>query len=322
MRSILFLIPVFSVTWAIPAAAQEAAGCSGTRTIVLTREQPQAQFAGTLRGPGPDAQDYEISCIDVSAFDPADRKRLRFDIALGRGGTADASFDLFPAHHAIPRTGRPDGTLGGIYDLSRGHGARLEHDFTADRVFQFGATGNWGSPRGTRSPYEVTVSITPFSRPVPAPPPPVAIEPISPPPAALVPCPPERTVRLSPSQRQARFGGTLVGPGRERQAFQITCIDLTAFTGRRPKSVRFLIDVGGGESAASFDIFPGDARIPVIGGPDGTIGGLYDMAPGSSGTLEYRFDTGKVLQFGATGNWFSREGATNDYSVTVLFDPL
>ncbi|MCK6585151.1 MAG: hypothetical protein L6Q49_18795 [Anaerolineales bacterium] len=42
---------------------------------------------------------------------------------------------------------------------------------------------------------------------------------------------------------------------------------------------------------------------------------MYDLKRGESGILRYEFTSGQVFQFGATGNWFSPENATNTFTI-------
>jgi len=82
------------------------------------------------------------------------------------------------------------------------------------------------------------------------------------------------TIELIPAAPTGTFAGTLVAPGFNRQAYQVTCIDASAFAAGG--WLVFDITMGDGESAGSFDLFPEGFPIPTDGSPVGTLGGAYD----------------------------------------------
>jgi hypothetical protein len=127
---------------------------------------------------------------------------------------------------------------------------------------------------------------------------------------------PAPAVILSPQAPRATFGGTLVAPGNGKHRFMVTTIDLSAF--RRGGKVTFEISLADGKSNASFDLFAVEAPIPTEGsGPPGSLAGKHDVRRGTSVSFEYSFTPGAVVHFGASGNWFSPQGTTNQYQVIV-----
>jgi hypothetical protein len=116
-------------------------------------------------------------------------------------------------------------------------------------------------------------------------------------------------------QRTIKGNGTLTAPGHYNQSFKTHQIDASGFT--KGGTISISISVGKGESSASFDLFPSNVAIPTKGPPAGTLAGSYDIGPGGQTTLTYRFSKGQVFRLGATGNWFSKKGATNTYSFTA-----
>ncbi len=119
-------------------------------------------------------------------------------------------------------------------------------------------------------------------------------------------------------------------PGEGKQKYDVLDID----TGKmeKPGLLVIKIQMGKGNSAASFDLFPGDVDIPSDPKQqeqlrtEESVAHLYDVPAGHSGTLIYPFTPGDKFKLGATGNWFSNDDATNtakiqavgmDYSATI-----
>jgi len=123
------------------------------------------------------------------------------------------------------------------------------------------------------------------------------------------------TIVLTHAQPSHSAEGSLTAPGHGKQSYTVYYLDTTDFTEGGTLTIQ--ISLGEGESDASFDLFPADAPIPTEGRAEESIAALYDLKRGESGSLSYQFSTGQVFQFGATGNWFSREGATNTFEMTV-----
>lgn len=120
---------------------------------------------------------------------------------------------------------------------------------------------------------------------------------------------------LTRAQPSGTAEGALTAPGHGRQNFTIIPIDVTDF--RSGGTLTIEVALGDGESDGSFDLFPDGAVIPTEGRVTNSVATLYDLKHGESGTLTYKFASGQVFQFGATGNWFSREGAVNAFTITA-----
>ena len=124
---------------------------------------------------------------------------------------------------------------------------------------------------------------------------------------------------LTRNKKYAEYEGQLVAPGHGNQNYKIIRIDTTNFiTGG---TLRIDIQVGSGQSQASFDLFAEDAVIPIAGRPQQSLAGAYDISPDSGTSLTYKFDKGEVFQFGATGNWFSPKGSRNSYKIKAYVIP-
>ena len=120
------------------------------------------------------------------------------------------------------------------------------------------------------------------------------------------------------SNREAR-SGVLIAPGAGKQMYNVHEIDLTAF----PSGGILIIDIrmGDGESAGSFDLFPEGVPLPSAS-PEGSVARQYDVNPGESRTLVHQFAKGGTFRFGASGNWFSEEGSTNQFNFEARAIPL
>lgn len=123
------------------------------------------------------------------------------------------------------------------------------------------------------------------------------------------------TIILTHEQPTATATGELTAPGYEKQSYTIFRLDVTEFS--EGGTLVFEVQLGDGESDGSFDLFPEDAPIPTEGRAEDSLAALYDLKRGERGTMRYQFPSGQVFQFGATGNWFSREGATNTFTLTI-----
>lgn len=123
---------------------------------------------------------------------------------------------------------------------------------------------------------------------------------------------------LTHTQPSATAEGELIAPGYGKQQHKIIVIDVTDFSSGGTLIIE--VSLGAGESDGSFDLFPEDATIPTEGRVKNSVASLYDLKHGESGTLTHNFDSGQVFQFGATGNWFSREGAINTFIITATVE--
>lgn len=123
---------------------------------------------------------------------------------------------------------------------------------------------------------------------------------------------------LTRAQPSATTEGELIAPGHGKQSHTIVLIDVTDFPSGG--TLKIEVTLGEGESDGSFDLFPEGAAIPTEGRVTNSLAALYDLKHGESGTLVYEFVSGQVFQLGATGNWFSREGATNTFLISVFVE--
>ena len=130
-----------------------------------------------------------------------------------------------------------------------------------------------------------------------------------------------RSIVLSPEAATGFGQGELRGPGTGKQDYAVTRIDARAFSNGGLLVVD--ITMGPGESAGSFDLFEEDVDVPEDPGAQEqlrrshSLANSYDLRPTMTGQLVHRFQTGEVFQLGATGPWFSRQGAQNTFELDV-----
>jgi hypothetical protein len=111
--------------------------------------------------------------------------------------------------------------------------------------------------------------------------------------------------------------GTLVAPGRGKHSYQVIMLDASRFV--NGGTIHITITVGGGESEASFDLYPESLTLPSEGLPN-SLAHAFNIRSGSDAKINYRFTHGAVFQFGAEGSWNAKAGATNTYSFVVEVD--
>lgn len=144
----------------VTQVALASSRCNEINAVRLTANSPSINFSGVLTAPGSGYQKYKITCIDVTSFPQGGR--LVIEISLSNG-VSGGSFDLFPHNVPIPTQGRPDDSLVGQYDISPNSSTRMFHYFESGTIFQFGATGNWYSPKGSTNFYKVNAHVERFS---------------------------------------------------------------------------------------------------------------------------------------------------------------
>lgn len=125
--------------------------------------------------------------------------------------------------------------------------------------------------------------------------------------------PPAVTLRLAPGATSPG-DGMLVAPGRWKHGYTTTYLDATRFPDGGVLHIE--ITLGVGLADASFDVYSQGARLPTGGFPN-SLAGAHDVKSGSTAKIDYRFAHGTTFQFGAEGNWNSKAGDTNTYSIAV-----
>ncbi|MEM6494317.1 MAG: hypothetical protein AAF650_08050 [Pseudomonadota bacterium] len=132
----------------------------------------------------------------------------------------------------------------------------------------------------------------------------------------------------NPGTASAFFEGTFEAPGRNHQNYDVTCLDLPLpgeFGISYPLKLEFRISTGNGESKGSYDVFKVDAPLTpneTVPGRPRALGaitrGSYDVSKGRSSRIRLTIERPMGIVFGATGNWFSRKGSNNTYSVQAV----
>ena len=99
------------------------------------------------------------------------------------------------------------------------------------------------------------------------------------------------------------------------QDYTVVEIDATAFENGGMLTID--ISVGHAEASGSFDLFAGDSKLPTQGAPKNALGSAWGIPPGGTRRITYSFDRGQHYKLGATGDWFSKNGSTNAFLVTI-----
>ena len=111
----------------------------------------------------------------------------------------------------------------------------------------------------------------------------------------------------------------LRAPRHGDQDYNVITIDTTAFKGGG--TLRIDIRMGSAKSGGSFDLFDGDAELPIKGIPTEALTSVWDIPSGQIGRMRYSFDEGKIFQLGATGTWFSGKGNINAFHAKISVKP-
>ena len=127
-----------------------------------------------------------------------------------------------------------------------------------------------------------------------------------------------RYIRLTPTNSSATRQADIFAPGAGVQNYNIFTIDTRAFPNGAVLSVDISVS-GDSRTGGSFDLFPANFPIPKLGRPVGTLVGKYDVPPGTSTRLQYRFASGQIFALGLEGNWASPKGYPGmvEFRVTV-----
>ena len=112
----------------------------------------------------------------------------------------------------------------------------------------------------------------------------------------------------------------IVAPGNGRHDYQLLPIDLRAFPDGGILQITIHLHRDSA-TAGSFDLFPGNALIPVSGRPTSSMGGRYDVPPGTRFEFTYKFARPQQVLLGAEGNWFSPPGSSGIAGVSLNVQP-
>lgn len=122
--------------------------------------------------------------------------------------------------------------------------------------------------------------------------------------------------------------GDILAPGRGNTHHQLACIDLNAAKDAGltfPVTVKFVAKLEGGRSKshASFAVYPGSDKL-IAGRTIASdtvkavpIAYSWDVRPGVTTELEMDVIEPATYWFAASGNWTSRAGSQNSYTLQV-----
>ena len=137
----------------------DIAGSEGLK-VILTREKPEQEILNIFQAPGHGLQDYTVVEIDATAFENGGV--LTIDISVGHAEVA-GSFDLFADDSKLPTQGAPQNALASGWGIPPGGTERITYPFDRGQSFQFGATGDWFSEKGSINAFLATISVKPTS---------------------------------------------------------------------------------------------------------------------------------------------------------------
>ena len=112
---------------------------------------------------------------------------------------------------------------------------------------------------------------------------------------------------------------TFRAPGAGYQDYTPIEIDTTPF--EHGGTLIIDIEVGEGEATGSFDLYDADVELPTEGYPNDALTSVWDIPPGITGQIIYRFTRGQRFKLGATGNWFCEKGSTNTFLAKISVVP-
>ena len=123
--------------------------------VILTGEKQEQEILNIFRAPGHGLQDYTVVEIDTTAFKKGGV--LTIDISVGHAEVA-GSFDLFAGDSKLPTAGMPN-ALASAWGIPSGGTERITYSFDRGQSFQFGATGDWFSKKGSTNAFLATISV-------------------------------------------------------------------------------------------------------------------------------------------------------------------
>jgi hypothetical protein len=112
--------------------------------------------------------------------------------------------------------------------------------------------------------------------------------------------------------------GTLQGTANGKHAWTLVPIDMTNF--QSAKSITVIIKLGNGQSAANYDLLTnGIPQLNPNGKPTGSLANAYDVAPGTTTTLQYTMANSLVKSYylAIEGSGSSAVTESNSYSYSI-----
>ena len=152
-------LPGFGEETSEPEPLNSDAVLSSLR-VVLNDVRTSQEVLNIFRTPEPGYQDYTVIEIDATTF--KNGGVLTIDISVGHAETA-GSFDLFDGGSKLPTQGAPQNALASAWGIQPGGTERITYTFDRGQSFQFGATGDWFSKKGSTNAFLATISVEPAS---------------------------------------------------------------------------------------------------------------------------------------------------------------
>ena len=265
----------------------------GLGNLTLTRESPSQEVLDVFRTPTVGYQDYTVVMIDTTDFENGGT--LSIDIEVGRDEGA-GEFYLFDGDSELStEEERPKDVLARTSALS-GATERIIHRFDSGQLFKLGATGDWEREEPCVNAFRATASVQENSNGT-----------------SGAPSTDLRVV-LDSAQSSPEVLDIFRAPGNGYQDYTVVNIDTTAFEDGGTLSI--YIRVGSADASGSFDLFDSDTELPTEGIPDALVS-AWGVEPNAATTIRHRFERGEVFKLGATGDWFSKIGDINAFSLKI-----
>ena len=263
----------------------------GLGNLTLTRESPSQEVLDVFRTPTVGYQDYTVVMIDTTDFENGGT--LTIDIETGRG-EGEGGFCLFDGDSELSTEEKiPKDTLVRTW-IGVGATRQITHRFDRGQLFKLGATGDWDTDEPYVNAFRATASVQENSN-------------------EGTPSTGLRVV-LDSVQSSSEILDIFRAPGNGYQDYTVVNIDTTAFENGGTLSI--YIRVGSADASGSFDLFDSDTELPTEGIPDALVS-AWGVEPNAATTIRHRFERGEVFKLGATGDWFSKIGDINAFSLKI-----
>lgn len=297
----------------------------GLGDIILTPEQPSQEVIDTFHTPKMAHEDYTVIGIDTIAF--PNGGTLSIDFKVGRDD-AIGLFFLLDGDKKIPTEKVSEGIEPAVWHnqdsdefkdalnpLAQAWGifpkqtGQLKYEFDRGQRFKLCVTGDqWGGVGGINA-FVANINVTKKTTSKSESAEPENLE------ETLTPVSSEINVMLDKSQPSQEVIDIFRAPGNEKQDYTVVNIDTTAF--HQGGLLTIDIRIGSAETYGSIDLFDKDTELPTEGIPKDALESAWGIEPGTSDTINYRFEKGRQFKLGITGDWDSDKGAINAFQAKI-----
>lgn len=96
-----------------------------------------------------------------------------------------------------------------------------------------------------------------------------------------------------------------------------TLVEIDATSFEHDGSFHIEIQVGGGVSTGTFELFDGDKETAIDESSDDALTGAWDVPPGGTGQILHRFERGQRFTLRATGSRLSETESVNAFTAHI-----